>query len=121
MKGDKKRLFDELTAGKTPEDLVIEGKVDIMNYLKLKKNYDAHRLATQKAEHKSKTRGVWLYGAPGTGKSYYARHHYGDDVYIKQQNKWWDGYTGQKTVVLDDHDTDVLAHHIKLWTDEYAL
>lgn len=66
-------------------------------------------------------RGVWIYGPPGTGKSHSARHDYGDDVYIKAQNKWWDGYSGEKIVVLDDYDCkDVLGHYLKIWADRYA-
>jgi hypothetical protein len=39
-------------------------------------------------------RGIWYWGAPGTGKSREARAKY-PDAYLKAQNKWWDGYTGQ--------------------------
>jgi len=65
-------------------------------------------------------RGVWFHGAPGTGKSLHARRLAGDDVYLKAQNKWWDGYTGQKTVILDDLDNEFKSwHNLKIWTDRY--
>lgn len=68
----------------------------------------------------TRTRGIWLWGPPGTGKTHYARTNFGDDVYVKPQNKWWCGYTGQKVVILDDLDTDCLAHYLKIWTDKWG-
>lgn len=63
-------------------------------------------------------RGYWYYGAPGTGKSRFARTH--DSFYLKDQNKWFDGYAGETTIILDDLDTNVLGHHLKIWSDRYA-
>lgn len=64
-------------------------------------------------------RGIWIYGPPGTGKTHAARH-FDPDAYMKPQNKWWDGYTGQQTVILDDLDTPVLCHYLKIWSDKWS-
>ena len=67
----------------------------------------------------SEVRGVWIHGPPGTGKSHWCRQNYGS-LYLKAQNKWWDGYDGEDCVLLDDLDTDVLGHYLKIWADRYA-
>jgi len=67
-------------------------------------------------------RGVWYWGAPGTGKSHSARAEH-PDAFIKSQNKWFDGYSGEKSIILDDLDKlggDKLGHYLKIWADKYA-
>ncbi len=59
-----------------------------------------------------------MYGPPGTGKSHAARTKF-PDAYIKSQNKWFDGYSGQNAIILDDLDTNTLGHYLKIWTDKY--
>lgn len=62
----------------------------------------------------------WIHGAPGTGKSR-AVHSRFPHAYWKNANKWWDGYKGEDTVVLDDLAGTFLFEHLKRWADRYPV
>lgn len=48
---------------------------------------------------------VWLYGKTGTGKTRYPHDYFGfSNVYIKDGSKWWDNYTQQTCILIDDFD-----------------
>lgn len=47
------------------------------------------------------------WGEPGTGKTRHVYDTYGyDNVYVKPVGKWWDGYNGEETIVIDDFDPE---------------
>lgn len=62
------------------------------------------------------------WGGTGIGKSRRAFHEAGDlgDVYIKDPNsKWWDGYRGQSSVIIDEFVGNIGISHLLRWFDRY--
>lgn len=71
-----------------------------------------------------KDKNCYIYGPPGTGKSLSARFCKRSKIYPKSLNKWWDGYKGQKVVVMDDLDSEnakYIVDKIKIWADRYPF
>jgi hypothetical protein len=70
----------------------------------------------------TETPNLWVYGPVGVGKSREFQE-LGDLVYSKMPNKWWDGYDGQHTVLIEDIEPNhrVLGYHIKIWGDRYPF
>lgn len=66
---------------------------------------------------------LWIYGETGTGKSHVVHHTY-PDRYIKNINKWWDGYTDQQVVHIDELDpthTSFMTSFLKKWSDKWPF
>ncbi len=68
--------------------------------------------------------GIWLVGRSSIGKLRLARETW-LSVYLKSQNKWWDGFRSDPTrpALLDDLDCCgvCLSHHLKIWADKYSF
>lgn len=67
----------------------------------------------------------WYYGRAGSGKSLRARREFYDaGLYTKpisHENKWWDGYRGHPTVLIEDVSpfNKKLADDLKIWGQHY--
>lgn len=61
-------------------------------------------IALQKTWRKEMTKGLWIFGKTGTGKSEAAFDGYHPDKhYLWTDDKgWWDGYTQQEIVIIDE-------------------
>jgi len=71
--------------------------------------------------------GIWLYGETSTGKSEAARQIAeitgNGRFYDKLPSKWWDGYDGEDTVIIDDigEDAEWMAGSLKRFADKYPF
>jgi hypothetical protein len=66
---------------------------------------------------------LWIFGPTGCGKSRYVRDTFAT-FYSKPMSKWWDGYSGEEVVVLDDFDPShgkFLGYFLKIWADRYVF
>lgn len=72
---------------------------------------------------------LWLYGPTGTGKSHTA-HRIAKEInpdekpYIKDLNKWWNGYSKQRVTIIEEADPERcehLASYFKKWADKWAF
>lgn len=66
---------------------------------------------------------IWYWGRSGCGKSRRARREY-PNAYLKNKNKWWNGYTDQEAVIVDDIDPSHrvwIGAFLKEWTDHYRF
>jgi len=66
---------------------------------------------------------VWVYWGPtGTGKSRRAWSEATFDAFPKDpMTKFWDGYQGQKNVVMDEFRGDISISHLLRWLDRYPV
>lgn len=63
-----------------------------------------------------------FWGETGTGKSRKAWEEAGWDAYPKDPNtKFWDGYSGQENVVIDEFRGRIDIAHVLRWFDRYPV
>lgn len=64
----------------------------------------------------------WYWGETGAGKTRKAREE-NPGAYLKNANKWWDGYVDQDVVVIDEWSPEhaCLASHLKQWADHHPF
>lgn len=115
------RKYDNMKILNTPmKQLVEEGTISIHQVPAYMRGISAYKLL-EKPKNKSKCRGIWISGRPGCGKSTWAEK-FGNSkggFYEKAQNKWWDGYDGEKVVIMNDVDSEALLHYMKIWADKF--
>jgi hypothetical protein len=114
----KKKGKNTVTLDVLKEKTVIQALADTDISFMQVRQYQIARAIVMDSYTPKEERGVWIWGPPRVGKSRLIRD-LDDSLYIKPQSKWWDGYDGEKIVLLDDLDTPCLGHYLKIWTDRY--
>lgn len=85
---------------------VQEGAISLLSLKRLKENLQLYKDLTEKQEIRTQLKVKWYYGETGTGKTSTAikelTEAYGDYWKWNGDFKWFDGYNGQKGVIIDD-------------------
>lgn len=67
------------------------------------------------------TKGYWIHGPTGVGKSHWA-YTFDPQLYVKPlDEKWWDDYTGQDTVLIEDFRGEITYGMLLRLIDKYPL
>ncbi len=104
------------------EEALKEGYIHPRDYKAVKTGMQMYRLATTLQVPTDTCKGVWIHGASGCGKTTKALSDY-PGCFRKSANKWWDGYDGQKVVLLDDLKLGTgkaLSWHLCMWMDRHC-
>lgn len=97
--------------------------------LRYQKNFERYRVAMRSKHRTWQTKSVVLWGPPKTGKSKEAWEvaiaNFGeDDVYplsLEEGTVWWDGYSGQKCVVVEEFYGQMKISYLLKLLDRYPL
>jgi len=113
-----KKMLDPAT---TLADLLQEDGIDCRQAHHLQKALAACKQAMVTPMTTEDVKGIWIFGPAGVGKSHLVRE-LEPSLFLKAQNKWWDGYGNQPAVLIDDFDKmgTGLSHYLKIWADRYG-
>lgn len=118
--GERSRWALALSSAQSGDFDSIDPQILISHLGNLQRIHDVHMVVLPSLPT---TAGVWIYGPSGCGKSRGCRTYF-PDLYPKPLNKWWDGYTDQETVLIDDVDPSHyqwIGSFLKIWADHYSF
>jgi len=74
---------------------------DFELYIKYARTFNRFALLCS-VPRSNKTKLIVIQGPTGSGKSHYSRERF-PEAFWKPRNLWWDGYSGQKAVIIDEY------------------
>lgn len=104
-RSDLQPVADAILNGGAIRDIAREFPVQ---YIKFGRGLNALRNCLSDRQRRPHLKVYFLVGAPGTGKSRYVHDMWGDDLYVLAQQSplWFDGYAGERTLLIDEYDPD---------------
>ena len=129
-KSKRKYIAKEVFEGKPLKQAIEENPEHLFDHYTWKRSVNSYKLDAAEPYAPGGVRGLWFWGKPNTGKSHKAREislkEFHQNPYVKDNTRWWDGYEGEKVVVLDDLDPSFskipgLTNKLKNWTDKYPV
>ena len=106
-------VWDNAVSG---NHLAIPADIRIRCYHTIKRIRKDH----QEAQFRPGVQCYVYWGVTGSGKSHRMFEEAGSRAYIKSSTtKWWDGYTGQEDVIIDEFRGNISVEHMLKWIDKY--
>jgi len=106
-RNDLKRVVERIQKGESLKDLAQdeEGGVAIVKFSKGLTVLRGLRARTRSS--KSPPKVIWVYGETGVGKTRccfeFSERFFGEDVWLSSGGlRWFDGYDGQRVIIIDD-------------------
>lgn len=96
----RNRILDE---GVTVDELCVENPIIFHQYGRTLERLET--LALRKVFRTEMTKGIWISGPTGTGKSHAAMEGFTPETHYilpLEDNGWWDGYKQQDTVIINE-------------------
>lgn len=118
-RSDLKRIYDEMMSGKPIADVIRD---DINVYSKYRNTFKDIKQIYDKESSKEfrKVEVIMLRGSTGTGKTKHAMKEATYKINASELN-WWDGYDGDKAILIDEYDNDVPITKMLNILDGYQL
>ncbi len=104
---DLDAVYESVTSGKSMNELIEEHPTEMIKYAK--NIMLINNLINYQTQRTTRPRVYWFFGPTGSGKSRLANeiakkcHSF---YYKNPAHKWWDGYTQQECIVIDDYRRD---------------
>ncbi len=93
-------------------------------FIQYNRGFQEYKKMVDKSRRKSfrKVKTIHIHGKTGSGKTKMAMGN-GEDTYKIQGNamKWWDGYEGEKILVIDEYDNQISCTELLGILDGYQL
>lgn len=120
--GVRKDLIEaqkEINDGKSVDNITIENPMLYHIYGRTLNKLEDLRM--RKMYRTTMTKGTWIYGPTGTGKSREAfkNFHPSTHYVVPNDNGWWDGYCQQETVIINDFRGKIPYDELLQIVDKY--
>jgi hypothetical protein len=129
---DLKDIKDRLVSGATTYEELLLTNPDIIHlYGRVLRQIQDLVSSKKRKLAGTETKGFWYYGKTGTGKSVeawkQAKAYVNDDLdqiyqYNTEDKGWWQGYAGQKVVIIDElRGSDIKFKNLLTWCDIHPV
>jgi len=117
-RSDLAAVYRRVVEGASLKELAEESPGDVIRYYR--GIQAVQQLHVPSRRHKTTV--AWFYGPTGTGKSLEASTRFPDAYWKMGSSKWWDGYSGEAAVIIDDYRRDLctFAELLRLF-DRYPM